>query len=504
MIAENRDKHGSELPKNLDYTISLRGVVMLRFVACLAALVGFVCPSFADEKKPNIVLIVADDLGCFELGCYGQPKIKTPNIDKLAEGGMKFTHFYSGCPVCAPSRCTLMTGKHTGHATVRNNKATPPEGQHPIRADDVTVVELLKARGYATGAMGKWGLGMWDTSGSPLKHGFDLFVGYNCQSHAHSHYPTYIYRNDKRIELKDNDGKTGKQYTQDIFETEALAFLDANAGGGAGGSPDKKRKPFFLYLPFTVPHVAVQVPDDSLEEYKGKLGDDPAYDGKKGYQPHPAPHAGYAAMVTRMDRSVGRITAKIRALGLEKDTLILFTSDNGPTHNVGGADSDFFNSAGKLRGLKGSVYEGGIRVPFIAYWPGTIKAGTTSDGQFYFPDMLPTLCAITGAKLPEKFDGVNLWPTLSGHGQQTNHDFLYWEFPAYGGQQAVIAGEWKAVRQNLSKGVVKTELYNLAKDEAEKDDVAAKHPDVLARLEKLMKEQHTPSADFPLPAIDKK
>jgi arylsulfatase len=465
---------------------------MLRFIACLAVLVGFALPAFAEEKKPNIIFILADDLGCFELGCYGQTKIKTPNIDKLAQGGVKFTTFYAGCPVCAPSRCTLMTGKHTGHATIRNNKEVQPEGQHPIRAEDVTLAELLKARGYATGAMGKWGLGMWDSSGSPLKHGFDLFIGYNCQRHAHSHYPTYIWRNDKRIELKDNDGKTGKQYTQDIFETEALAFIEAN-----------KAKPFFLYLPFTVPHVAVQVPEDSLDEYKGKLGDDPAYDGKKGYQPHPTPHAAYAAMVTRMDRSVGRIVEKVKALGLERDTLIIFTSDNGPTHNVGGADSEFFKSAGKLRGLKGSVYEGGIRVPFIASWPGTIKPGTR-DGRFYFPDVLPTLCDVAGAKVPEKLDGISLWPTLSGQGQQSLHDFLYWEFPAYGGQQAVIMREWKAVRQNLAKGVVKTELYNLAKDESEKDDVAAKEPEMLARLEKLLKEQHTPNPDFPLQAIDPK
>lgn len=465
---------------------------MLRCVACLAVLVCFAFPTRAEENKPNIVLIVADDLGCFELGCYGQKKIKTPNIDKLAAGGARFTHFYSGSPVCAPARCTLMTGKHTGHATIRNNREVKPEGQHPIRAEDVTLAELLKAKGYATGAMGKWGLGMWDSPGSPLKHGFDLFFGYNCQRHAHSHYPTYVYRNDKRIELKDNDGKTGKQYTQDLFEAEALAFIEAN-----------KAKPFFLYLPFTVPHVAVQVPEDSLDEYRGKLGNDPAYDGKKGYLPHPTPHAAYAAVVTRLDRSVGRIIEKLKSLGLEKNTLVIFTSDNGPTHNVGGADSDFFQSAAKLRGLKGSVYEGGIRVPFIAYMPGTIKPGTEIDTRFYFPDVLPTLCAFAGAQIPEKIDGMSFRSLLLGTKQPT-HDFFYWEFPAYGGQQAVIAGDWKAVRQNLGKGIVKTELYNLATDESEKNDVAARHADVLTRLEKLMKEQHTPNPDFPLQAIDPK
>lgn len=468
---------------------------MLRFAVTLAALLCLAFPAFAEERKPNVVFIMADDLGCFELGCYGQTKIKTPNIDKLAAGGMKFTHFYSGSPVCAPSRCTLMTGKHTGHCTVRNNVQFKKgeEGQFPIRANDVTVAELLKARGYATGTMGKWGLGNWDTTGTPMKHGFDLFFGYNCQAHAHSHYPKHVYRNGERIELRDNDGKAGKQYTQDLFEAEALAFIEKNKDG-----------PFFLYLPFTVPHVAVQVPEDALGEYKGKLGDDPAYDGKKGYLPHPAPHAGYAAMVTRMDRSVGRIADKVKELGLEKDTLIVFTSDNGPTHNVGGADSTFFNSAGKLRGLKGSVYEGGIRVPFIAYLPGAIKPGATCDERFYLPDVLPTLCAFTGAKAPAQIDGISFLPALTGRGQQKAHDFLYWEFPAYGGQQAVIAGNWKAVRQNLAKGVVKTELYDLATDESETTDVAAKHPDVLARMENLMKEQHTPRAAFPLPAVDPK
>jgi arylsulfatase A len=444
-------------------------------------------------RAPNIVFILADDLGCFELGCYGQKLIKTPNIDKLAEGGMKFTHFYAGCAVCAPSRCALMTGKHMGHATVRDNRQykKEEEGQFPIRATDVTVAELLKAKGYATGAMGKWGLGNWDTTGTPMKHGFDLFFGYNCQAHAHSHYPKHIYRNGERVELKDNDGKTGKQYTQDLFEAEAIDFIDKN-----------KEKPFFLYLPFTVPHVALQVPEDSLAEYTGKLGDDPEYDGKKGgYLPHPTPRAAYAAMVTRMDRSVGRIVDKLRELKLDKDTLVIFTSDNGPTHNAGGADSAFFKSAGTLRGLKGSLYEGGIRVPFIAYWPGKIEPGRVNS-RFYFPDVLPTLCSVAGAEVPKDIDGVSMWPTLSGRGQQLIHDFLYWEFPSYGGQQAVIAGDWKAVRQNLAKGDGKTQLYNLKVDEGETTDVAAKHPEVVARLEKLMKEQHTPSRDFPLQSVD--
>jgi arylsulfatase len=453
-----------------------------------------ICGSLS-AAPPNIVLIVADDLGSAEVGCYGQKLIRTPSIDRMAAGGMKFAQFYAGNAVCAPSRCCLMTGKHAGHAAVRNNKATPPEGQHPLPADEITVAELVKAKGYATGAAGKWGLGMWDTTGSPLKQGFDHFFGYNCQAHAHSHYPTYLYRDGKRFELPGNDKLKGDTHSHDLFEKEALAFIESN-----------RERPFFLYLPFTIPHVAIQVPEDSLAEYRGKFGDDPPYDGtikgKTSYLPHPAPHAGYAAMVTRMDRSVGRILDKLRDLKLDSNTLVLFTSDNGPTHNVGGADSTFFKSAGTLRGLKGSLYEGGIRVPFVAYWPGTVKPGTVCDEPFYFPDVLPTLCELAGSDVPTGVDGVSIVPTLLGRPGQKHHEFLYWEFPAYGGQQAVRAGDWKAVRQNLSRGGVKTELYDLKADPSESVDVAGRNPDVLRRLEQLLAAQHVPTPDFPLPAID--
>jgi arylsulfatase A len=458
--------------------------------ACLACAAG---PTRADEPRrgPNVVLIVADDLGSAELGCYGQTVIRTPGVDQLAKDGMRFTRFYSGNAVCAPSRCALMTGRHMGHASVRDNRATPPEGQWPIPATDVTVATLLRQRGYVTAAMGKWGLGMFDTTGSPLRHGFERFFGYNCQAHAHTHYPTYLYRNAERFELPGNNGATGDSYSGDLFEREALAFLDE----------DHRGRPFFLYLPFIVPHVAVQVPEDALAEYRGKLGNDPPYDGKKGYRPHPTPHAAYAAMVTRMDRTVGRVVAKLRERGLTNDTLVIFTSDNGPTHNVGGADSTFFRSAGPLRGLKGSLYEGGIRVPFVASWPGRIPAGTTHDTRLYFPDVLPTLCALSGATPPSGIDGISFLPALTGQ-RQPGHDFLYWEFPSYTGQQAVTAGDWKAVRQNLNSGRAVTELYNLATDPNETTDVAAANPEVLARLERLMTEQHVRNPDFPLPTID--
>ncbi|MFO0816176.1 MAG: arylsulfatase [Gemmatales bacterium] len=467
----------------------------MRFIISLLLIMPL--PLVAQER-PNIVFILADDLGCFELGCYGQQKIKTPNIDRLAERGMKFTRFYAGNNVCAPSRCSLLTGKHPGHATIRDNREAQPEGQHPIQENDANIAKLLKKQGYTCGAIGKWGLGMFGTSGDPLRHGFDFFYGYNCQRHAHSHYPKYLYRNSSREELPGNTHQAGPLHSHDLFETETLRWLELH-----------QAEPFFLYLPYTVPHVAVQVPEADLAEYRGKLGDDPAYDGKKGYQPHPAPRAGYAAMVSKLDRTVGRIVAKLDELQLSRKTLIVFTSDNGPTHNVGGADSTFFQSAGKLRGLKGSMYEGGLRVPLIACWPGRIQPGTVNSDSWAFWDVLPTLAELTGAKPPVECDGISFLPTLLGrHDKQKRHDFLYWESPGYGGQQAVISGEWKAVRQQLkqqaAKGTLITQLYHLGQDEAETKDLAGEHPDVLQRLVQLMEREHQPSKLFPLAGVDAK
>lgn len=444
------------------------------------------------SRKPNIVFILCDDLGYAEVGCYGQKKIRTPHIDRLAVEGMRFTQYYSASPVCAPSRCALLTGKHMGHAAVRNNREVKPEGQHPLPAAEVTIAELLKHSGYATGCIGKWGLGPPGSEGDPLKQGFDYFYGYNCQRHAHNHYPSYLWRNDDRIELRGNDGgDTGEQYTHDLFEREAIQFIETH-----------RDRPFFLYVPFTIPHLALQVPEDSLKEYEGQW-EDPPYQGGQGYRPHRAPRAAYAAMVTRMDRSVGRIVEKLDELNLSDDTLIVFTSDNGPTHgNTGGADSAFFESAGRFRGLKGSLYEGGVRVPFIAGWPGKIKPGTTSDLACIAYDLLPTFCDVAGIEAPSETDRISLLPTLTGQDEQRKHEFLYWAFPAYGGQQAARLGRWKAVRQNLSKGVVKTELYDLQSDIGEQNDVAASNPEVVERLETLMAREHLASEDFPLPAID--
>jgi arylsulfatase len=456
----------------------------------LSPALASVARSAEKRSVPNIVLILADDLGYAELGCYGQKKIRTPSLDKMAAEGLRFTQNYCGSPVCAPSRCCLMTGKHGGHAWVRNNTEVKPEGQTPLPKSEVTVAELLKKQGYTTAAIGKWGLGPPGTEGDPLQHGFDHFFGYNCQRHAHNHYPTYLWRDDKKEKLEGNDGTaTGKQHSHDLFEREALAFLRAH-----------KDKPFFLYLPVTIPHVAIQVPDDSLAEYKGKW-DDPAYDGKKGYQPHPSPRAGYAAMVTRMDRTVGRILDLLKELKIEDNTLVLFSSDNGPTHGgVGGSDSIFFESAGVFRGLKGDVYEGGIRVPFIARWPGKIKPGTT-DHVCYFPDMLPTLLDAAGAAnaVPKNVDGISFLPTLLGQtDKQKPHEYLVWEFQGYGGQQALRMGDWKAVRRDINKGNTKIELYNLKDDVSEKTNVAEKHADVVEKMKKLMGEAHAPSKLYPL------
>jgi arylsulfatase len=444
--------------------------------------------------RPNVVFILADDLGWGDLGCYGQTKIRTPSIDKLAAEGMRFTQAYAGNAVCAPSRCCLMTGLHPGHAYVRDNRPWKPavqwSGQVPILEDTVTLPKLLKAKGYATGAMGKWGLGSPENTGDPAKHGIDHFFGYYCQAHAHNHYPQYVYRNGKKVELDGNDGSaTGKQYTQDLFEAEALRFVR-----------DHKDGPFFLYLPFTVPHLALQVPDDSLAEYKGKFEETP-YRGKQ-YQPHDTPRAAYAAMVTRMDRSVGRILDLLKELKLDEDTLVLFSSDNGAIDAFAGTDARFFRSIGELRGMKGSLYEGGIRVPLIARWPGRIKPGTTSGLPTAFWDLLPTLCDVAGANVPKDIDGISFLPTLLGHDGQRVHEFLYWEFPGYGGQQAVRSGKWKAVRQGLAKGIGAVELYDLEADPSEQKDVAAAHADIVKRLVKVMKEQHTRSDVFPLQSVD--
>ena len=445
------------------------------------------------RERPNIVWIMADDLGWGELGCYGQGIIETPHIDRLAREGMRFMQFYSGAPVCAPARCVLMTGRHSGRAFIRTNREVKPEGQAPIPDETVTVAELLQDAGYKTGAMGKWGLGMFGTSGDPNRQGFDLFYGFNCQRHAHNHYPRYLWRNDRREELEGNDRTlTGEQHSQDLFVREALRFIRRH-----------QAEPFFLYLPFAIPHLSIQTTDQWLDKYESKITE--AKYKHSGYLKHPAPRAGYAAMVTQMDHGVGEVMRLLKELKLDDDTVVFFTSDNGPTFDrLGGSDSDFFKSAGPLRGRKGAVYEGGIRVPLVARWPGRIEAGATTDQLGAFWDVLPTLCELANVKPAAKIDGVSLAPTLLGEGRQQQHDYLYWEFPSYGGQQALRRGDWKAVRRGMFAGDYKTELYNLAEDIGEARDVAGRHVETVAELERLMQQARTPSKEFPFPALDKR
>jgi arylsulfatase A len=448
-------------------------------------------PAPGSSRPPNIIFILADDLGYGELGCYGQKRIQTPRIDRMAAEGMKFMNAYAGNTVCAPSRCALMTGMHPGHGWVRDNRSVGVEGQTALPASTVTIAKLLQSAGYATGAMGKWGLGGPGTEGDPNRQGFDLFYGFNCQSHAHNHYPSYLWRNDQREPLKGNDGTyKGRQFSHDLFEKEALAFIEAH-----------RSRPFFLYVPFTIPHVSIQVPDDALAPYLD--WEEKPYWGEKGYLPYPRPRAGHAGMITRMDRSVGRILDLVSRLGLDENTIVFFSSDNGSIDLVGGHDLKFFQGNGPLRGEKGQLTEGGLRIPFIARWPGKIRPGSSVDAPLAFWDLLPTLCDLARIGKPDDIDGVSFASTLLG-GPAPRRDFLYWEFPGYGGQQAVRMGRWKALRTGLMKGPAPTQLYDLEQDQGETRDVAAQHPDVVARVEKIMADSHRRSDLFPITALDGK
>ncbi len=474
-----------------------------------------------EKTKPNIIFILADDLGYGDLGCYGQQLIETPNIDRLAANGMRFTQHYSGSPVCAPSRCVLLTGKHTGHAYIRGNDEwrergevwdyramiadSTLEGQRPIPEDAVTIGKLLQAAGYKTGMTGKWGLGAPHTQSIPTRQGFDFFCGYNCQRQAHTYYPVHLYLNESRLHLGNDTvaPHTGLAegadpydpasyalfeqpfYAPDVMFEEMIHFIDQS-----------KEQPFFFYWASPIPHVALQAPKAWVEHYVKKFGDEEPYLGDNGYFPHRYPHAAYAAMISFLDERIGQLVHKLKEEGLYENTLIIFSSDNGPTYS-GGTDSPWFDSAGPFKSekgwAKGFLHEGGIRVPLIASWPGKINPGTTSDHISAFWDLLPTLCEVAGTEKPDGVDGISYLAELTGKGQQQKHPYLYWEFPASNGQQAVRKGKWKAIRKDIRDGNLTLELYDLENDIQEQHDVAAENPGIIHQMEQIMKDAHVPA-----------
>lgn len=510
----------------------MKSQIAFRFALFLAAALPWLSLSVAADR-PNIVFLFADDLGYGDVGAFGQTKIRTPNIDQIAKEGMRLTQCYAGNAVCAPSRCVLMTGMHPGHAQVRNNKEVQPEGQHPLKAGTLTLPRLLQQAGYATGGFGKWGLGGPDSDGRPTKQGIDRWFGYNCQRVAHSHYPAYLWDNDQKFPLTGNPqnpgltgheklpagadpnddksyaGLAGTQFGMDVITEQAVKFVN-----------DNKSKPFFLYYPTIIPHAAFQVPEDSLTEYRDKFPEEKPY--LANYTANRTPRATFAAMVTRMDKHVGMIVKAVRDAGLFDNTIFIFSSDNGPVFDsLSGERVDFFNSTGGFRGRKGSLYEAGVHEPTIVAWKGHIAAGSTSDRVCGFEDWLPTLLELAGVKdtTPKDIDGISFAPTLLGKSQEPR-PFLYREFTSGGGQQSVRIGDWKGIRQNMlpndgkgKKGKqpaatgggtsnMHVQLYNLKSDPHETKDVSGDHPEIVAQIEKLMREQHVASADFPFSVID--
>jgi arylsulfatase A-like enzyme len=416
---------------------------------------------------PNIIFILADDLGYGDLGCYGQTKIKTPSLDRLAREGLRFTSCYAGSTVCAPSRACLMTGQHTGHGHIRDNS------QEPLDAKEYTVAELLKGAGYHTAAIGKWGLGLAGTSGVPNKKGFDEWFGYLDQVHAHNYYPDYLWRNDFRLAVPANEKNKKGTYAPDYFTRAALNYITANTN-----------HLFFLYLAYTTPHANNELKDQGMEV----PNDAPYHD-----QPWPQPEKNKAAMITRLDADVGKILAKLRELDMDRKTLIFFSSDNGP-NKEGGVNPDFFRSAGPWRGIKRDLYEGGIRVPMLARWPGTIKAATVSHQVWAFWDFLPTMADLVGAAAPSGIDGISMLPALLGKPQK-NHEYLYWEFHEGASQQALRLENWKAVRLAPSQP---WELYDLKSAAGESTNVAQQYPDIVGRIEECLKTARTESNRWPL------
>ncbi|MCX6281960.1 MAG: arylsulfatase [Bacteroidetes bacterium] len=455
-------------------------------------------------KHPNFIIILADDLGYGDMGCYGQKIIRTPHLDKLASEGMRFTDFYAGSTVCAPSRCCFMTGRNTGHCQVRDNfeigEWNDYSGQQPLEPNTFTIARMLKQAGYSTACIGKWGLGGPGSTGIPENQGFDLFFGYLCQRHAHNHYPSYLWYNNEKFltgnpdfspqQKLSGDPKNqanynkyqGTAYAEDLFTEEALHFIKSH-----------KDSAFFLLMTYTLPHLALQVPDNYLKEYT-EIMDDPPYQGQMGYLPVFHPHATYAAMVSALDEATGKIMQALTENHLDSNTCVIFTSDNGATFSLGGADPAFFNSNGNLRGGKGSLYEGGIRVPCIARWPGMIKAGEVCSIPYAAWDFMPTLAQLAKLETPKNIDGISFAAALSGAKNPAEHEFLYWEYTSTGGTQAIRAGKWKALRKDLIKEPMRMfELYDLSADPDEKFNVATQHPEIIQKMKQYSR-LRTPSS----------
>lgn len=472
----------------------------------LAGLVSCQQASEEKQKKPNIIYILADDLGYGDLGCYGQAKFKTPNIDRLAAEGKLFTNFYAGSTVCAPSRSVLMTGLHTGHTPVRGNRTLENDGQFPMPSIP-TLPVLLKRAGYVTGAFGKWGLGHADTEGAPGNQGIDEFYGYNSQGLAHNYYIPELWHNDQKVVLPENDGVSRGTYAPQLIHEKTLGFIE-----------QYKDSTFFLYVPSIIPHAELFAPQEYMAKFTEPLSPENRMVIKSVFEPetpyrgidaidHPRfkrggygsqshPRAAFAAMVTLLDNQVGEIMKKVKDLGIEKNTIIIFTSDNGP-HREGGADPDFFKSNGPFRGYKRDLYEGGIRVPMIVKWPDKVEAGSTSDHIFAAWDVLPTFCQIGGVSAPD-FDGISFYPALVGEEDQKQHEFLYWEFHEQGRKQAVRYGKWKAIRKNLEKNPdAPLELYDLSTDVGETTDLAGRYPDIETKMLAFMKDAHEEDPEWP-------
>ncbi len=484
----------------------MRVLVLIATAVTAATVTASQRPSSA-AAPPNIVFILADDLGYGELGSYGQQKIRTPRLDRIAAEGMRFTQFYAGSTVCAPSRGTFLTGRHTGHAYVRDNHELggflddEERGQLALPPDHPTLARWLRERGYTTAIVGKWGLGGPGSTGVPNKQGFDFFFGYLDQKQAHNYYPTHLWRNEERYPLRNsyfsphqkldgdpNDPKSFEKYRAtdyaiDVMTREAVDWLKTN-----------RSRPFFLYFAPTIPHLALQVPEAARKEYEGQFPETP-YTGDNQYLPQRTPRAAYAAMITYLDTQVGRLVDTLKEIGVEERTLVVFTSDNGATFNVGGSQTEFFKSNGPLRGHKTNLYEGGIRVPMIARWPGRIRAGATSDHIGANWDMWATFAELAGGEAPAGTDGISIVPALLGRGTERQHDALYWEFHSRGSAQAVRMGRWKGIRNNIAKQPdAPIELYDLQTDPGETKDVAAGNPEVVRRIEAFMRASHAPAA----------